>query len=130
MTDNELLDLAREVKARAHAPYSGFRVGAALLAKDGRVFTGVNVENASVGLSVCAERNAVARAIADGAREFAALAIVTDSENEPTMPCGVCRQVLWEFSHDLPIVVESSGGQRTTTTIAELFPLPFTTYRK
>lgn len=129
MTDDELLELAGRVKENAHAPYSGFRVGAALLASDGRVFTGVNVENASIGLSVCAERNAVARALAEGARDFARLAIVTDAANEPTMPCGVCRQVLWEFSHDLPIVVESDGGQRVSTTIADLFPQPFTTYK-
>lgn len=129
MTDDELLELARRVRDNAHAPYSGFRVGAALLASDGRVFTGVNVENASIGLSVCAERNAVARALAEGARDFSRLAIVTDAASEPTMPCGVCRQVLWEFSHDLPIVVESDGGQRVSTTIADLFPQPFTTYR-
>jgi cytidine deaminase len=129
MTDDELLKQARRVRDSAHAPYSGFRVGAALLARDGRVFTGVNVENASIGLSVCAERNAVARALAEGTRDFARLAIVTDAAGEPTMPCGVCRQVLWEFSHDLPIVVESDDGQRVTTTIADLFPLPFTTYK-
>lgn len=129
MSDDELVGLAREVKERAHAPYSGFRVGAALLARDGRVFTGVNVENASIGLSVCAERNAVARAVADGAKDFTKLAIVTDATAEPTMPCGVCRQVLWEFTHDLPIIVESVPGERVNTTIAELFPRPFTSYK-
>ena len=129
MTDDELIGLAREVKERAHAPYSGFRVGAALLSADGRVFTGVNVENASIGLSVCAERNAIARAVAEGVTDFARLAIVTDATEEPTMPCGVCRQVIWEFTHDLPIVVESAPGQRVETSIAELFPRPFTTYR-
>jgi cytidine deaminase len=127
MTDDELLTLARRAQANAHAPYSGFPVGAALLTTDGRVFTGVNVENASVGLSVCAERNAIAKAVAEGARDFSRMAIVTNAP-EPTMPCGVCRQVIWEFSHDLPIVVEAEGGARVVTTIEELFPKPFTSY--
>lgn len=129
LSDDELIGLAREVKENAHAPYSGFRVGAALLARDGRVFTGVNVENASIGLSVCAERNAIARAVADGVTDFARLAIVTDSTDEPTMPCGVCRQVIWEFTRDLPIIIESTPGARVHTTIAELFPRPFTSYK-
>ncbi|MFH1690866.1 MAG: cytidine deaminase [Candidatus Eisenbacteria bacterium] len=129
MSDDELIGLARDVRARAHAPYSGFRVGAALLAQDGRVFTGVNVENASIGLSVCAERNAIGRAVAEGATGFAKLAIVTDATDEPTMPCGVCRQVIWEFAHDLPIIVESGLGTRVHTTIEELFPRPFTSYK-
>jgi len=129
LSDDELIGLARAVKENAHAPYSGFRVGAALLARDGRVFTGVNVENASIGLSVCAERNAIARAVADGVTEFARLAIVTDATDEPTMPCGVCRQVIWEFARELPIIVESKPGQRVQTTIAELFPRPFTSYK-
>ena len=129
LSDDELIRLAREVKERAHAPYSGFRVGVALLARDGRVFTGVNVENASIGLSVCAERNAIARAVADGVTDFVRLAIVTDATDEPTMPCGVCRQVIWEFTQDIAIIVESKPGARVHTTIAELFPRPFTSYR-
>ncbi len=127
MSDDELVRLARAAKERAYAPYSGFPVGAALLSRDGRVFTGVNVENASYGLSVCAERNAMARAVAEGVRDFAALAVVTNS-TEPTMPCGVCRQVLWEFAHDLRVLVEGSSGERVETTIAELFPQPFTSF--
>jgi cytidine deaminase len=127
MTDEELLTLARKAQKHAHAPYSGFPVGAALLTTDGRVFTGVNVENASIGLSVCAERNAIAKAVSEGVRDFSRMAIVTNAP-EPTMPCGVCRQVIWEFSHDLPIVVEAGDGARVATTIAELFPKPFTSY--
>ena len=127
MTDSELLDVARKARERAYAPYSRFTVGAALLARDGRVFTGVNVENASIGLSVCAERNAIARAVSEGARDFVALAIVTGAPG-PTMPCGVCRQVMWEFSRDLRVLVESAGGAHIATTIAELFPQPFTSY--
>lgn len=129
MSDDELIGLAREVKDNAHAPYSGFRVGVALLARDGRVFTGVNVENASIGLSVCAERNAIGRAVADGVTDFEKLAIVTDATDEPTMPCGVCRQVIWEFAKDLPVIVESKPGARVCTNIKELFPLPFTSYK-
>ncbi len=125
VSHDELVALARKAQQSAYAPYSAFPVGAALLASDGRVFTGVNVENASYGLSVCAERNAVACAVANGARDFDAIAIVTDSD-KPTMPCGVCRQVLWEFAHDLVVVVESGGGRRIETTIRELFPMPFT----
>ena len=129
MSADELMSLAREAKERAYAPYSGFRVGEALLSRDGRVFTGVNVENASIGLSVCAERNAIARAVADGATDFELLAIVTDETDEPTMPCGVCRQVIWEFAKEIQIIVESKPGERVHTSIAELFPRPFTSYR-
>jgi cytidine deaminase len=124
---DELVARAREAQKNAYAPYSGFPVGAALLASDGSVFTGVNVENASYGLSVCAERNAIARAVEAGARDFVALAVVTDSD-EPTMPCGVCRQVLWEFSHDLQVIVEGRSGERVETTIRQLFPMPFTSF--
>ncbi|MBD3347751.1 MAG: cytidine deaminase [Candidatus Eisenbacteria bacterium] len=127
VTHDELVEMARDAQENAYAPYSGFPVGAALLTADGRVFTGVNVENASYGLSVCAERNAVARAVDAGSRDFVALAVVTDSE-EPTMPCGVCRQVLWEFSRDLAVVIEGRNGRRVETTIAELFPMPFTSF--
>jgi len=127
ISHDELVAAARQAQKSAYAPYSGFPVGAALLARDGRVFTGVNVENASYGLSVCAERHAVARAVEAGARDFVAIAVVTDSD-EPTMPCGVCRQVLWEFSHDLEVVVEGRSGERVVTTIAELFPQPFTSF--
>ena len=127
VSHDELVARAREAQKNAYAPYSGFPVGAALLASDGSVFTGVNVENASYGLSVCAERNAIARAVEAGARDFVALAVVTDSE-EPTMPCGVCRQVLWEFSHDLQVIVEGRSGARVETTISQLFPMPFTSF--
>jgi cytidine deaminase len=128
-SDDQLVALAREAQANAHAPYSGFPVGAALLTESGRVFTGANVENASYGLSVCAERNAIASAVVAGARDFARLAIVTNAD-DPTMPCGVCRQVIWEFSHDIPIIIESRSGRRVKTTISELFPRPFTTFEE
>jgi cytidine deaminase len=128
MREEELVRAAESALANAHAPYSGFRVGAAVEAADGRIFVGVNVENASLGLSVCAERNAIMRAVADGARDFVGMAVVTESPRI-TMPCGVCRQVIWEFSHDLPIVVRSGAGDEVRTSIVELFPKPFTSYR-
>lgn len=128
MTDAELIEVARAVRRNAYAPYSDFAVGVALLAKDGRVFTGVNVENASIGLSVCAERNAIAKAVSEGARAFTKLAVATGSL-EPTMPCGVCRQVIWEFGQDIEILVVGSGDKVIRTSIADLFPQPFTTYK-
>ena len=128
MTDDELVRAARQALENAYAPYSGFPVGVALLSRDGKVFTGVNVENASIGLSVCAERNAIAKAVSEGVRDFERMAVVTNAP-EPTPPCGVCRQVIWEFTHDLPIVIESASGERLTATIAELFPYPFTSYK-
>lgn len=118
-----LIDEARAVSERAYAPYSGFHVGAALLAEDGSVHVGCNVENASYGLTLCAERAAVASAMARGVRRFRAVAIVTN-EDRPVGPCGACRQVLAEFASDL-IVVSEAGGLRKQWTLGELLPSPF-----
>jgi len=126
-TLQRLVEAARDVRARAHAPYSGFRVGAALLASDGSVHTGVNVENASLGLSVCAERNAVFTAVGTGARDFLAVAIATDTV-EPTPPCGACRQVLAEFAPELTVVLAGADAT-TTTTLPELLPRAFVDFR-
>ena len=119
----EILALARESQARAHAPYSGFRVGAVLEAADGTLFGGCNVENASLGLTLCAERGALAAAVAAGKREFARLVLVTDGE-EAVAPCGACRAVLSEFSPGLPILSEA-GEDRREWTLNELLPHPF-----
>lgn len=122
--EDALVAAAREAREHAHAPYSTFRVGAALESVDGRVFTGCNVENASHGLALCAERVAVAAAITAGARRFRRLALVTDAV-PPALPCGACRQVLAEFCSDLPLTLVGGAG-REDAFLAELLPRPFT----
>lgn len=121
-----LLERASAVRANAYAPYSGFPVGAALLASDGRVYTGVNVENASYGLTTCAERSAVVSAIADGAREFVAIAIAGPGldQEAPCPPCGSCRQILHEVAPDLVVVTAGAGGH-TLTPLRDLLPMAF-----
>jgi cytidine deaminase len=108
-TARELLERARQVRANAYAPYSHFQVGAALLAADGRVFTGCNVESASYGLTNCAERVAIGKAVSEGAREFAAIAVIGPEDAQPCAPCGACRQVLYEFGPEMPVIFPSSG---------------------
>lgn len=111
-------------RARAYAPYSKYLVGAALLGEDGRVYTGANVENASYGLSLCAERSAVASAIAAGARRFRAIVVATGGARAAA-PCGMCRQVLAEFPPSFPVRCVSDGGDRVDTTVEELLPHAF-----
>ena len=126
MTDDELVALAAQARRHAYAPYSHFAVGAALLAQSGRVYSGANVENASYGLSVCAERVAVWKAVAEGERAFTAIAVVTENG---VSPCGACRQVLAEFAGDpqsLRLIVADAQGHRRTFTLAELLPEAFT----
>jgi len=116
-----LIAKATEVRSRAYAPYSKFPVGAALLGKSGRIFTGCNVENLSYGLTICAERNALFGAIAAGEREFTAVAIVADSKS-PVSPCGACRQVLAEFALDLEVCSANLQNARFRSTLSELLP--------
>jgi len=116
-----LATAAREVAERAYSPYSNVRVGAALQAVDGRVFVGCNVENASFGATICAERSALVAAVAAGAREFTALSI-WGSPQARLMPCGMCRQMLVEFGLKLEIQVESAGTERALFTLEELVP--------
>jgi cytidine deaminase len=120
---DSLVEAARSAQQQAYCPYSNYRVGAALLAEDGRVFTGCNVENASYGLTVCAERSAVFTAVSSGARRFRRIVVATDSE-PPGPPCGACRQVLAEFGAELE--VESVGPTQTKRwRIGELLPDAF-----
>ena len=116
----QLLTAAIAARLQAYAPYSNFHVGAALLAKDGRIFIGCNVENLSYGLTICAERNAIFSAIAAGVREFEAIAIVADTR-EPVSPCGACRQVMAEFG-DFKIISATLDGRTFESTVATLIP--------
>jgi len=122
-----LLEVARRAQVNAHAPYSRFPVGAAVLAEDGQVFAGCNVENSSFGLTVCAERNAVAAAVVAGARPIAVAVFVT---GEAVPPCGACRQVLAEFASDMPVILGGTrGGNPTVTSLAALLPEAFSFQR-
>ena len=119
-----LVAAAAAAREKASAPYSHFHVGAALLCDDGRVFGGCNVESASYGLTCCAERTAVFKAISEGVRGFRAVAVVTGAD-EPTSPCGACRQVLWDQCRDIAVVMATTGGKREETTLAALLPRAF-----
>ncbi|WP_207724774.1 cytidine deaminase [Thermanaerosceptrum fracticalcis] len=123
--DDILIEKARQAREHAYAPYSGFKVGAALLAQNGEIYTGCNVENASYGLTSCAERNAVFKAVCAGERKFERLALVTDLVN-PAAPCGACRQVLAEFAPDLTVIMANTRGEKRITTVRELLPYAFT----
>ncbi|MBK8166353.1 MAG: cytidine deaminase [bacterium] len=125
-----LVDAACRQRERSYSPYSRFRVGAALLGRSGTVYLGTNVENASFGLSICAERAAICRAIADGERAFTAIAVCADG-GQPTPPCGACRQVLLEFGPDLVVLMagnRGADGPVLAATAGELVPLAFTDF--
>lgn len=119
-----LVAAALEARRRARAPFSGFQVGAALEDAEGRIFTGCNIESASYGLTVCAERVAVFRAVAEGARQFRRIAVAADTD-ELTPPCGACRQVLWEICGDVEIVLANPEGKTEILRLSSLFPRPF-----
>ncbi len=120
-----LVQAAHGARKNAHAPYSHYQVGAAVLAADGRVFVGANVENASYGLALCAERSAVAAAVVAGARRLLACAVVTATA-PPASPCGMCRQTLAEFGNDdLRVILENDSGARDETTLGALLPRAF-----
>lgn len=121
-----LAEAARAARENAHAPFSGFRVGAAVETTDGRIFTGCNVENASYGLTVCAERVAIWKAISEGVapRAFRRIAVCADTATL-TPPCGACRQILWEFCGDIPVVLSNLDGNQRTWSLASLLPEPF-----
>ena len=120
----ELADLARAARLQAFAPFSRFKVGAALRTRTGEVVTGCNIESASYGLTMCAERVAVFKAVSEGLREFDAIAVVADSPR-PTAPCGACRQVMWELAGDIWVEIVNLHGRTRTLRLSELLPLPF-----
>jgi cytidine deaminase len=121
---NELIAAATEARARSVAPFSSFMVGAALRTKAGKVFTGCNIESASYGLTVCAERVAIWKALSEGERDFTDLVVVADTETL-TPPCGTCRQIIWEFAKHATIVLANLRGQREEVHILDLLPRAF-----
>jgi len=122
MKDQELIALATEARRKAYAPYSHYLVGAALLTASGKVYTGANVENASYGLAICAERTAAVKAVSDGEREFVAIAVVTENGGSP---CGACRQVLNEFGPAMRVLIANVAGEYEALALSELLPASF-----
>ena len=125
-TEQELIDAATKVRDNAYAPYSNFKVGAAVETDDGDIYTGCNVESASYGLTVCAERVAIWKGISRGVTKFGRIAVVVDTE-ELTPPCGVCRQIIWEFCGDVPVTFANLKGKTETVAMKELLPRAFDT---
>ena len=126
VSDEELIKAATAVRENAYAPFSNFRVGSAIETEDGEIISGCNVESASYGLTVCAERVAVWNAISQGNRKIVKIAVVADTE-ELTPPCGVCRQIIWEFGGDIPVVMANLKGKTETIQMNELLPRAFDT---
>ena len=125
MPDYEpLIAAAKHARENAHANFSKFKVGAALRATTGKIYGGCNVENATYGLTICAERVAIFKAISEGERKFDAIAVVTDTETL-TPPCGACRQLIWEFCGDVPVVMSNLQGKVEVIRMSQLFPKPF-----
>ena len=125
-SEKELVEAARAVRENAYAPFSKFKVGAALETDDGQIIVGSNVESASYGLTVCAERVAVWNAISQGKRKIIKIAVVADTE-ELTPPCGVCRQIIWEFGGNIPVIFANLNGKVETVQMKELLPRAFDT---
>ena len=124
----ELIEAAKVVREKAYAPYSNFKVGAAIKTKSGKIYVGCNVESASYGLTVCAERVAIWKAISEGEKEFdfETIAVVADTQ-DLTPPCGVCRQIIWEFCGDVPVIFANLKGKTETVKMSELLPRAFDT---
>lgn len=122
--EKELVKKALEAREKAYAPYSNFKVGAALITKDKRIFTGCNIENASYGLSNCAERTAIFKAVSEGVKEIEAIAVVCGGETHCS-PCGACRQVIAEFGKDIKVIMANEKGEYTVSNIQQLLPGAF-----
>ena len=121
---DKLIEIARRARENAHAPYSKFSVGAAVETGFVLIYAGCNIESATFGLTMCAERVAIWKALSDGARDFKAIAIVADTD-ELTPPCGTCRQIIWEFCGDIPVTMANLAGKTETIQMSELLPRPF-----
>jgi cytidine deaminase len=121
---NALIAAARAARERAVADYSGFKVGVALETPNGQIITGCNIENATYGLTVCAERVAIFKALSEGHRIFTRIVVVADTES-PTPPCGACRQIMWEFAGDIEVVLANLTAETATLQMKDLLPLPF-----
>jgi cytidine deaminase len=119
-----LIAAAKQARENAHAKFSHFKVGAGLRASSGKIYSGCNVENATYGLTMCAERVAIFKAISEGERKFEAIAVVTDTD-VLTPPCGACRQLIWEFCGDVPVMLFNLRGKTETIQMSDLFPKPF-----
>ncbi len=119
-----MIEAATEARDKAFAPYSNFKVGAAVKTENGKIYTGCNIENASYGLTICAERVAIFKAISEGETEFSEIAVVADTE-ELTPPCGACRQIIWEFCGDVPVICANLKGDVETMPMNELLPKAF-----
>lgn len=121
---NDLIEKAKQAREKAVAPFSNFKVGAALETDEGEIFTGCNIENASYGLTMCAERVAIFKAVSEGKRTFNRIAVFADTENL-TPPCGACRQIIWEFCGDVEVVMSNTQGKTETFQMRELLPNAF-----
>ncbi|MEJ7623588.1 MAG: cytidine deaminase [Pyrinomonadaceae bacterium] len=126
ISDNDLIEAATAVRENAYAPFSKFKVGSALLTDDGSIVIGCNVESASYGLTVCAERVAIWKAISIGKTKIKRIAVVADTE-DLTPPCGVCRQIIWEFGGDIPVIFANLNGKVETVQMKDLLPRAFDT---
>lgn len=124
MNYERLIKHAQNARAHSHSPFSHFRVGSAVLTASGKVFTGCNIENSSFGLTICAERTALFKAVSEGHSKFTAIAISTDEES-PVAPCGACRQVIMDLAGDIDVVMTGKHGARRVARMSELFPFPF-----
>lgn len=124
MSEDKLVNAALEARENAFAPYSDFKVGAALETEDGKIYTGCNIENSTYGLTVCAERVALWKAISEGERKFKRIA-VSSATDRPATPCGACRQLLWEFGGDIEVILVNPQGYRESHRMLNLFPKPF-----
>ncbi|MEX2273227.1 MAG: cytidine deaminase [Vicinamibacterales bacterium] len=122
--EERLVSAARDARTRAIAPYSHFQVGAALLLADGGIVSGCNIENATYGLTICAERVALVKALSEGKRDFVALVVSADAAR-PTPPCGACRQLLWEYCGDIPVIMANAREVTMRTSLGVLLPEPF-----